>query len=316
MSGVRAERRGVNGVLLLDKPSGITSHAAMQRVRRLLHAAKAGHTGTLDPLATGLLPVCLGEATKFSHLLLDADKLYVATIRLGVTTTTGDLEGDVTARAAVDVRRDAMERVLEKFVGDILQTPPMYSAVKFQGRPLYELARAGQELQRNPRKVTIRSLDLVDLAGNDVTVRVACSKGTYIRVLAEDVGRALGCGGCLSALRRQAVGDFTLAGAAVDLEGMEAMTPVEREARVLPTDALVATLPRFDFNAIETLRLSRGQVVEHEVALAPGLVRIYGPNREFLGVGEVKGVGRIAPRRLVSQATWRRPFGQVFLEKP
>lgn len=301
-AGRAARRRKLNGVLLLDKPLGITSHAAMQSARRLLNAAKAGHTGTLDPLATGLLPVCLGEATKFSQLLLEADKTYSATIRLGVTTTTGDAEGVVTGRFEVNARRDEIEHVLNDFVGEILQTPPMYSALKHQGQRLYSLARAGRELQRTPRKVSISSLVLVDLTGSELTVLVTCSKGTYVRVLAEDVGRALGCGACLSALRRQAVGGFTLASGAVDLERLAALTLPERDALLLPTDALVASLPRFDLDAVGTQRLTRGQAVEHSVALASGLARVYGPDCEFLGVAEVKEPGRIVPKRLTVRA--------------
>lgn len=301
-AGRAARRRNLDGVLLLDKPSGITSHAAMQSARRLLNAAKAGHTGTLDPLATGLLPVCLGEATKFSHLLLEADKTYSATIRLGMTTTTGDAGGEVTGQLEVNAGRDEIEHVLKDFEGEILQTPPMYSAIKHQGRRLYQLARAGLELQRTPRKVSISNLMLVDLTGAELTVLVTCSKGTYVRVLAEDIGRALGCGACLCALRRQAVGGFTLATGAVGLERLAALTLLERDALLLPTDVLVASLPRFDLDAVGTQRLTRGQAVEHPVALASGLARVYGPDCEFLGVAEVKEPGRIVAKRLTARA--------------
>lgn len=301
-AGRAALRRKLDGVLLLDKPSGITSHTAMQSARRLLNAAKAGHTGTLDPLATGLLPVCLGEATKFAHLLLEADKTYFATIRLGMTTTTGDAGGAVTGRSEVNARRDDIEHVLRDFVGEILQTPPMVSAIKHHGQRLYKLARAGLEVPRSAREVSIRSLVLVDVTGAELTVSVTCSKGTYVRVLAEDIGRALGCGACLTALRRQAVGGFTLAAGAVDLERLAALTLPERDALLLPTDALVASLPRFDLDSVRTERLTRGQAVEHSVALASGLARVYGPDCEFLGVAEVKEPGRIVPRRLTARA--------------
>lgn len=317
MNSARAQWRAVDGVLLLDKPAGITSHTAVQKVRRLFNAAKAGHTGTLDPLATGLLPVCLGEATKFSHLLLEADKNYLASIRLGVSTTTGDLEGEVTTRLEVDMNQEKIESVLKNFVGEILQTPPMYSAIKQGGQPLYKLARAGRELPRAPRKVSINSLTLVDLAGDELTVRVCCSKGTYVRVLAEDVGRELACGACLSALRREAVGAFTLCFGAVTLQQLELLTMAEREALLMPADALVAALPRFDLDAVETRRLSRGQPVERPEAHAvAGLVRIYGPDHEFLGVAEVTRPGHIVPRRLKSQARATGSTGQVLLEKP
>jgi len=302
MSAKRAERRAVNGVLLLDKPSGITSHTALQKARRLFNAAKAGHTGTLDPLATGLLPVCLGEATKFSHLLLEADKTYLASIRLDITTNTGDLEGEVTARFPVKAEPDKVVEVLQGFIGEILQTPPMYSAIKHAGQPLYKFARAGREVAREPRKVFISSLALIGLAGDELTVRVSCSKGTYVRVLAEDIGRKLACGGCLSALRREAVGGFALSSGAVTLEQLELLTLGERDALLLPTDALVATLPRFDLNVIETRRMSQGQTVERIEALAEGLARIYGPDREFLGVAEVTGPGRIVPKRLTARS--------------
>src|SRR5688500_11313747 len=244
---MRARRpggRALNGVLLLDKPRGITSHAAVQKTLRLLNAAKGGHTGTLDPLATGLLPVCLGEATKFSHLLLDADKTYLAAIRLGVRTTTGDLEGEVIERAAaVDVERSTGVDVLARFTGEILQTPPMYSAIKHAGMPLYRHARAGREIERVPRKVFIRRLDLVELGETELTVRVSCSKGTYVRVLAEDIGRALGCGGCLAALRREAVGAFGLS-SATSLARLEGVGAEGGGASRPPCDALVAAVPQ------------------------------------------------------------------------
>jgi tRNA pseudouridine55 synthase len=290
----------LDGVLLLDKPSGITSHTAVQKVLRVLEAAKGGHTGTLDPLATGLLPVCLGEATKFSHLLLDADKTYLAAIRLGMRTTTGDMEGEVLERAPANVDRGAAVQALERFKGEILQTPPMYSALKHGGIPLYRHARAGREIERAPRKVFIDALDLVGLSGEELNVRVSCSKGTYVRVLAEDIGRALGCGGCLAALRREAVGAFELA-SAVTLERLEGLGREERDAVLLPADALVASLPRLDLDASGTRRVSQGQPVEHIETPAAGLARIYGPDREFLGIAEVAGPGRIVAKRLTAR---------------
>lgn len=298
MNAKRAERRTVDGVLLLDKPSGITSHTAVQKARRLFDAAKAGHTGTLDPLATGLLPVCLGEATKFSHSLLQADKTYFASVRLDITTSTGDLEGEITARFPVKLEPGMVVEVLKGFIGETLQTPPMYSAIKLAGQPLYKLARAGREVAREPRRVFISSLDLIELAGHELTVRVSCSKGTYVRVLAEDIGRKLACGGSLSALRREAVGGFALSSGAVTLEQLEQLTLAERDALLLPADALVATLPRFDLNDLEARRMGQGQPVERTGVLTEGLARIYGPDREFLGVAEVSGPGRILPKRL------------------
>jgi tRNA pseudouridine55 synthase len=301
-SGSRGGRRAIDGVLLLDKPGGITSHAAVQVVRRHFSAAKAGHTGTLDPLATGLLPVCLGEATKFSHVLLEADKTYLASIRLGLTTTTGDLEGAVVERKPVVVDGPQVEAVLRRFVGAIEQVPPMYSALKHEGQPLYKLARAGLVIPRAPRKLFIASLAFVELAGSELQVRVTCSKGTYVRVLAEDIGRELGCGGCLSALRREAVGGFRLSRGSFTLEQLESLTLAERDAVLMPADALVSSLPSFDLDAREALSLRQGRPVERAGAGTTGLARIYGPGHEFLGVVEVTSPGLMVPRRLKSQA--------------
>ena len=294
--------RLLDGVLLFDKPSGITSNTAVQKVRRLFRVKKAGHTGTLDPMATGLLPVCLGEATKFSHFLLEADKAYAATILLGVTTSTGDLEGKVTARSKVQAEREGIGHVLKRFVGQIFQTPPMHSAIKRGGQPLYKLARAGGEVPREPRSIVIRSLTLLGLEGEELKLSVSCSKGTYIRVLAEDIGRQLGCGACLSALRREGVGGFRLSQSTVTLEQLEHTAPSDRDALLLPEDALVSSLPRLDLDAAGALRLRHGQSVERSEAHVAGLARIYGPSREFLGVGEVTARGVIVPRRLISMA--------------
>jgi tRNA pseudouridine55 synthase len=308
-------RRRIDGVVVLDKPPGITSHAAVQRVKRLYRAHKAGHTGTLDPAASGLLPVCLGEATKFSSLLLDAKKRYLACIRLGITTRTGDLEGEITGRRPVAVDEARVRAVLKNFVGEILQTPPMHSAVKQAGVPLYKLARAGQEVPRQPRQVRIFSLDLVDFDGEALTVSVSCSKGTYVRVLAEDIGRALGCGACLAALRRTAVGGLDLA-QAVSLERLEANSELERDTLLFPVDSLVAALPRYELDAASALRLSCGQTIEHRAAREPGLARVYGPGQAFLGVAEVTAGGRIAPRRLCTQPSSATEPGPLLLEKP
>ena len=294
--------RPVNGVLLLDKPAGITSSAAVQRVRRLFRAQKAGHTGTLDPMASGLLPICLGEATKFSHLLLEADKVYVATIRLGLTTDTADLEGKTTARHAVQATSEDIRRALKGFTGEILQTPPMYSALKHGGQRLYELARAGGEVPRSPRRVVIHRLDLLGIDGDDLKISVTCSKGTYVRVLAEDLGRELGCGACLSGLRREGVGTFRLsARGVVNLDRLERMEPAERDRLLLPPDALVCSLPRVDVDPEGALRLGHGQRVEQRAVNDVGLARIYGPGGVFIGIGEVNAHGEIVPRRLVSE---------------
>jgi tRNA pseudouridine55 synthase len=301
VAGQRRVRRPVDGVLLLDKPLGISSQTAVTRAKHLLLAAKAGHTGTLDPMASGLLPVCFGEATKFSQMLLNSEKTYAATIRLGMSTTTGDLEGEVTRSMAVSVTREQVESVLERFVGDIMQTPPMYSAIKHAGRSLYQYARAGKELHRSPRPVSIVVLDLVDLSGDVLSVTVRCGKGTYIRVLAEDIGRALGCGACLAALRRTAVGEFQLSPGAMTLEALQAIAPPERQGQLMPVDSLVACLPRVDLDPDQVQQIVTGRGIESHGAPVAGLARVYGPDRDFLGVAEVQASGRIVPQRLMAR---------------
>ncbi len=293
------QKRALNGVILLDKPAGITSQTAVLKLKRLLAAEKAGHTGTLDPLAQGLLPVCFGEATKFSHLLLDADKSYQATVKLGVVTSTGDMEGTVIARAPVGVERSSVETVLSSFVGEGLQTPPMYSAVKHAGKPLYKYARAGLDIARQARPIHIRRIQLDAFHGDELTVTLTCSKGTYVRVLAEDIGRALGCGACLSGLRRTAMGTFNV-NAAVRLETLQEMTLCGREACLLPVDSLVSALPRIDLDAAEARRLRTGLAVHEVCAAASGLVRVYGPAREYLGIAMVENGGTMIPRRLMA----------------
>ncbi|HCL74631.1 MAG TPA: tRNA pseudouridine(55) synthase TruB, partial [Pseudomonas sp.] len=220
MAQVKRVRRAVSGIILLDKPRGFTSNAALQKVRWLLNAEKAGHTGSLDPLATGVLPLCFGEATKFSQYLLDADKGYETLAQLGVTTTTADAEGEVVERKPVDVSREQLETILPRFRGDIQQVPPMYSALKRDGQPLYKLARAGEVVEREPRSVTIARLELLSLEADKARLAVACSKGTYIRTLVEDLGRELGCGAHVAELRRTQAGPFELS-QTVTLEALE-----------------------------------------------------------------------------------------------
>jgi tRNA pseudouridine55 synthase len=299
-------RRILDGVLLLDKPVGITSQAAVSAVKRLYSATKAGHTGTLDPMADGLLPVCFGEATKFSHLLIDADKEYRAVIRLGVTTTTGDMEGSITANVAVSIARPAVEEALSGFGGDVLQTPPMYSAIKRGGKPLYRYARAGIEVERAPRLVHIRRIALEECDRDEVTILVTCSKGTYVRVLAEDIGRALGCGACLRSLRRTAVGSVRVE-EALTLARLEGMSSVERDASLRPVDMLVAGLPRVDLDAGQARMMRNGRAIEGVMSPPSGLVRIYGPAADYLGVAEAESGGRLTPRRLMTTA----PHGAV-----
>ncbi len=291
--------RPVDGVLLLDKPAGITSNAALQRVKRLLHAAKAGHVGTLDPLASGLLPVCLGQATKFSTGIFGADKTYEAEILLGVTTTTGDTEGEVTARQSVAVTRDQVDMVLRRFTGTIEQTPPMYSALKRNGKPLYAYARAGLTLAITPRRITIHSITLHRHAGERLQISVRCSKGTYIRTLAEDIGRVLGCGATLAGLRRVAVGAFDLKSAAT-LEQLESLPVAQRLACLLPVDCLLSSLPELVLEPDLARRLVNGQSGQIESPWNPGCVRLYDRNRRFLGLGELQLEGRLVSKRLVA----------------
>lgn len=299
----RPSRQRIDGVLLLDKPLGISSQTTVTRAKILLRAAKAGHTGTLDPMASGLLPICFGEATKFSHLLLNGDKTYAATIKLGVTTTTGDMEGAVTARAGASATREEVEAALQRFRGDIMQIPPMYSALKHEGQPLYKYARAGKELSRTPRPVSIMALDLVSFGGDELRITVRCSKGTYIRVLAEDIGRELGCGACLAALRRTGVGAFQLDHGAVTLEELEHLPQDGRQALLLPVDSLVAALPRIDLDPGQARQIVTGRGIEWPEALATGLARIYGTGRGFLGIVEIQAPSRIVVRRLLAEVS-------------
>ena len=289
----------VDGVLLLDKPIGLTSNDALQKARRLFSAAKGGHTGTLDPLATGLLPLCFGEATKFSADLLDADKTYEAIIKLGVTTDSGDAEGQVVATAPVEFSEADIVSVLPQFAGDIQQIPPMHSALKRNGRPLYELARQGIEVERAPRAVTIHAIDLLAFSGDTLTLRVACSKGTYIRVLAADIGAALGCGAHLIGLRRTVVGDLDLANA-VTLAELEALDESGRAGHLQAVDALLHTLPVHTVEGEAAERFRHGNPVDLPEGLV-GKIRVYADDR-LIGVGEPGPDGRLWPKRLVQLA--------------
>lgn len=296
----RVPRRRVDGVLLLDKPLGATSNAALQTAKRLLRAEKAGHTGTLDPLATGLLPLVFGEATKFSQLLLDADKRYAARVQLGVRTTTGDAEGEVMAVRPVTVDEEGLGATLGRFRGRIVQVPPMHSALKQGGVPLYELARRGETVERAGRSVDIRALTLIGFDGDVVDLDVVCSKGTYVRTLAEDLGEELGCGAHVAALRRVGIGPFEVA-QAVTLDALEALSEAQRDERLLPVDALVLHLPRVELRADEARRFMNGGDVLTGGEVAPGPRRVYADTR-FLGLGDVLADGRLRPRRLVATA--------------
>lgn len=285
----------VDGVLLLDKPLGLSSNDALQKARRLFSAAKGGHTGTLDPLASGLLPLCFGEATKFSADLLDADKTYEAVLKLGVVTDSGDAEGTVLATRPVAVSEADVQAALPRFSGDILQVPPMHSALKRDGRPLYALARQGVEVEREARPVRIHTIEVLAFAGDSLTLRVRCSKGTYIRVLAADLGEALGCGAHLAALRRTAVGDLELAGS-ITLAALEALAEEERHACLRPVDALLQSLPALDLDAAAASRFCHGNPVA--AGALNGKCRVYADGR-LAGLGETRGDGLLWPKRLV-----------------
>lgn len=298
MAGGKTPRRAVHGVLLLDKPQGLSSNTALQKARYLYLAQKAGHTGTLDPMATGLLPIAFGEATKFSSMLLDADKGYETCVLLGVATDSGDADGKVVSERPVSVDLAAVEQVLERFRGEIEQVPPMYSALKRDGKALYEYARAGVEIEREARRVRIHSLELLRVELPRLWLRVHCSKGTYIRSLAMDIGEALGCGAHLESLRRTVVGRFDLT-QAVSLASLEALEMTEREALLLPVDAFLEALPRLDLDASQSLALCQGRALPWQGG-GNGDLRLYGPEG-FLGVGGVEA-GLLKSRRLLATA--------------
>lgn len=293
----RAPRRRVDGVLLLDKPPGMSSNAALQKVRWLFNAEKAGHTGTLDPMATGLLPLCFGEATKFSSTLLDADKTYEATVTLGIVTDTADAEGTVIETHPITTSEAEVRAVLSRFMGEIEQVPPMYSALKRDGKPLYELARQGIEVERTPRQVTIHSLEMTAWHSDKFDLCVACSKGTYIRTLAADIGVALGCGAHLSALRRTRVAALEVM-QAITLETVEALPVDQRDSLLQPTDALLAELPAVQLNEQEAGQLLHGQPIRWNGELFCQH-RLVGP-QGFIGLGECGMDGWLKPKRLIA----------------
>jgi len=290
-------KRQIDGVLLFDKPLTLSSNIALQKVRRLFQAEKAGHTGTLDPLATGLLPICFGEATKFSNALLDADKTYRALVKLGQTTTTGDAEGEITSTCDVALDEEQVRVALADFLGEIEQVPPMHSAIKHQGKPLYEYIRKGETIERASRNVTIHELVFERFAGDELEITVRCSKGTYIRTLAEDIGKALGCGAHLQGLRRTAIAKFHLENA-YSWDQLEAMTMQEREACLLPLDCLLQELPMLELDAVQVTRMAQGQRLAIDAGLPDGKVRLYGAGR-FIGVADLAG-RQLAPNRLLS----------------
>lgn len=301
----RRKGRNISGVLVLDKPAGVTSNGVLQQVKRLYGAAKAGHTGALDPLATGVLPLCFGEATKFSQQLLDADKTYLTTARLGVRTTTSDADGEPVAERAVpaDLEESVVEQVLAGFRGALEQIPSMYSALKYQGRPLYSYAREGRTVPREARPIRIHELTLVALEGADLTLRVSCSKGTYIRTLVDDIGEALGCGAHVAMLRREAAGEFTLE-EAVTPQVLEGDDMDSLDQRLRPADRLLSTLPALEVSGEQAVSISNGQSViirAHSLPSEGGYCRLYCSER-FLGMGELDSEGILLPRRLMQSA--------------
>ena len=302
LAAVRGPRRRLDGVLLLDKPIGLTSNHALQAARRLFNAAKAGHTGTLDPLATGLLPLCFGEATKFSGELLGADKRYRATIQLGTATTTADAEGEVIARRPVVVDAAQVLDVLTAFVGEIDQVPPMHSALKHEGRPLYDYARAGIEIARPARRVCIHSLRLCDWdpAAARLVVEVDCSKGTYVRTLAADIGERLGCGAHLGGLRRTGIGDLDVASAHA-LDAIERTPADGRDGMLLPIDALLGALPVARLDTTDAARLRHGQAVRWS-GTEGDRVRAYDGEGALIGLCRLDADGWLCPQRLVATA--------------
>jgi tRNA pseudouridine55 synthase len=289
----------VNGVLLLDKPRGISSNLALQRARRLLNAAKAGHTGTLDPMATGLLPLTFGEATKFAADLLDADKSYLATVKLGVTTNSGDADGVVIDTRPVNVSHAELAAALSHFVGTLEQTPPMHSALKREGRPLYKLARAGVEIERAPREIRIERMNLIEYAGDSVLIELTCSKGTYVRTLAEDIGQTLGCGAHLTALRRTGVGRLTVE-QSVALAALEQMPIDARRALLRPVDELLASLARVQLDESYAARFRQGQRLALDAEPRGERVRVYADADQLLGTATINEWGVVEPERLVS----------------
>ena len=301
----------IDGVLLLDKPLGLSSTAAGLRVRRLLGASKAGHVGSLDPLATGMLPICLGEATKLAGEILDGDKIYRFRVKLGRRTATGDVEGEVIATSPVPMlERQAVETVLRSFLGEQHQVPPMYSAIKQAGQPLYKLARAGVTVERPPRPVRIERLELLAMEPDVLDLRVECGKGTYVRVLAEDIAQALGTVGHVESLRRESVQPFP-AERMVSMEALQAAVDSQRELPLITPAEAVGHLPAVTLTAEGARRLQQGQIVpagEGAVAAAGAgetggelTVRVHGPEGKFLGLGRLGAAGRLAPKRLVAQ---------------
>lgn len=296
--GRRRKGRAVNGILLLNKATGITSNRALQQVKRRYQAAKAGHTGSLDPLATGLLPICFGEATKFSNYMLDADKAYRVVAKMGEKTDSSDSDGTVIETRAITHNKEQFMTVLDNFRGDIVQIPSMFSALKVDGQPLYKLAREGKTIERKARPVTIYYLECLNYTDTEFQLEVHCSKGTYIRNLVEDIGEELGCGAHVIALDRIAAGEFQLDDA-VTMDDLEGLSDTELDSLLLPVDSAIKHLPKLLLDADEAYYLSHGQAVSNPEAPQSGLLRLYAEGK-FIGLGQINDEGMIAPKRLIS----------------
>ncbi|EFV39909.1 tRNA pseudouridine synthase B [Enterobacteriaceae bacterium 9_2_54FAA] len=309
MSRPRRRGRDINGVLLLDKHQGLSSNDVLQKVKRIYNANKAGHTGALDPLATGMLPICLGESTKFSQFLLDADKRYRVIARLGQRTNTSDADGEVVQERPVEFSQEQLDAALEQFRGDSQQVPSMYSALKYQGKPLYEYARQGIEVPREARDITVYELQFIRWENDELELEIHCSKGTYIRTIIDDLGEVLGCGAHVIYLRRVQVSNYP-SERMVTLEQLQQMVAAAEEASIepktvldpllLPMDTAASHLPEINLTDVVAAYVLQGQPVQVQGLLAEGMVRInVGEKRRFIGVGEVDDQGRLAPRRLV-----------------
>lgn len=300
---MKSAGKKINGILLLDKPKNITSNGVLQRIKHLFGAKKAGHTGSLDPLATGMLPICFGEATKFSQYLLEADKSYRVTAKLGVRTTTCDAEGEVIATQPVQVTREQLEKIIPQFTGSIEQIPPMYSAIKFQGKPLYRLARKGIEVERQARTVCISALTIQAFEGDLMTLEVSCTKGTYIRTLVDDIGLQLGCGAHVVELRRLSVSHYPML-AMHTLATLEMIANQEDSAALLsyllPLETAVQALPSIQLSSSATFYLKMGQSVMVSSPHLSGFIRLLSEEGQLIGIGEMLGDGRVVPKRLIA----------------
>lgn len=297
------KQRNIDGILLLDKPTGITSNGALQVVKRLFSARKAGHTGSLDPLASGMLPICFGEATKFSQFLLEADKHYRVIAKLGVKTSSGDAEGDIIAKRPIDsLTKEKLLAVLSQFRGEIQQVPSMFSAIKHQGQPLYKLARQGVTIERNARPVCINELTLLDYQTDTFSLEVHCSKGTYIRTLIEDIGEKLGCGAHVTYLRRLTTAHYQehqMLSLDYLTQAQETHGLAKLDELLLPLTSSVQQNPSLHLSTIASYYLRKGQAVLVPRAPESGWVQLYGSQGQFIGMGEMLADGKVAPRRLV-----------------